>query len=130
MTDKFRKNIPGFIITGAALLGYLLLRRLTGFYIPCPFRMITGLKCPGCGVTRMIEALLTFDFVRAYEANPFLLVTLPFLVFEVIYEFFLSHKNLAFKRINAVLLCLYCAALIIFGIIRNAGTIRARFIGY
>ncbi len=127
MTEKFRKNILGFIITGAALLGYLLFRRLTGFYIPCPFRLITGLKCPGCGVTKMIEALLTFDFARAYEANSFLLVTLPFLIFEIIYEFFLSHKNLAFKRINTVLLCVYCAALIIFGIARNSEIIRSRF---
>ncbi|MBQ9360494.1 MAG: DUF2752 domain-containing protein [Lachnospiraceae bacterium] len=127
MTDKFRKNILGFIITGAALLGYLLLRRLTGFYIPCPFRLITGLKCPGCGVTKMIEALLMLDFTQAYEANPFLFVTLPFLIFEIIYEFFLPHKNLAFKRINTVLLCAYCAALIIFGIARNTELIKARF---
>ena len=73
----------------------------------------------------MLEALLTLDFARAYEANPFLLVTLPFLVFEVIYEFFLPHESPAFKRINTVLLCIYCAALIIFGIARNAETIKA-----
>ncbi len=130
MKDRLRKNIQGLIITGAALLGYLLLRRLTGLYIPCPFRLITGLKCPGCGVTVMIEALLMFDFARAYESNPFLFITLPFLVFEVIYEFFLSHKNVAFKRINTALLCAYCAALIMFGIARNSEVIMARFMHF
>ena len=30
---------------------YLLAGIFFGFYIPCPFRAVTGFKCPGCGLS-------------------------------------------------------------------------------
>lgn len=40
----------------------------------CPFKALTGLDCPGCGVTRMIHALLHGDVVAAWHFNAVLLV--------------------------------------------------------
>ena len=51
----------------------------TGLAVPCPFHAVTGLQCPGCGVTRMCLALLRLNFAAAWAANPGLLVLLPLL---------------------------------------------------
>ncbi len=67
------------IILGIAL-AYLIFVLCAGFGIPCLFYEITGLKCPGCGITKMFISLSKLDFVSAFWHNPFLLTTGPFLV--------------------------------------------------
>jgi hypothetical protein len=122
--DKAKK-IRTLAVAAGVLVIYGIFVSATGIAIPCVFHRITGLQCPGCGSTRMLSAMLRLDIKGAYAANPFLLVTSPFLAFEVIYEFILTHDNLHFKRVNNVLLIIYCAALIIFGIVRNLSAFRA-----
>ena len=67
----------------------------------------------------MAAALLSLDIKSAFKANPFLLITSPFLAFEIIYEVFFSVRNTPFYRFNDILLIVYSAALIFFGILRN-----------
>ena len=64
---------------GLPLLGicYGLLVSRIGFGIPCLFRLITGLKCPGCGVTHMALCLLRGDLSGAFYENPVVLMLLP-----------------------------------------------------
>ena len=45
--------------------------------LPCPFRLVTGLACPGCGITTMLLALGRGDIAAAFAANPFLFATAP-----------------------------------------------------
>ena len=67
------------------LLGlcYAAFIHITGWAIPCPFRLVTGLKCPGCGVTTMCLALLRLDFIGAWQANAGLLLAAPLLLTAV-----------------------------------------------
>ena len=60
-------------------LGYAAFIHLTGWAVPCLFRQMTGLKCPGCGVTSMCLALLRLDFAAAFRWNPGLMALSPFL---------------------------------------------------
>ncbi|MBQ9086729.1 MAG: DUF2752 domain-containing protein [Clostridia bacterium] len=54
-------------------LSYLLLIRSTPFVgIPCFFHEMTGLCCPGCGLTRGIVALSRGDILLALGYNPLL----------------------------------------------------------
>jgi hypothetical protein len=46
----------------------------------CPFRRVTGLPCPGCGLTRAWVLALHGRCLQALEANPFVLITLPLAV--------------------------------------------------
>ena len=114
-----KQALKNILILAAVVAAYMLLRQLTGFYIPCFFHSITGFQCPGCGSTRMLAALMRLDFAAAYSYNPFLFVSLPFLAFECIYEFCFTHDNKTFARINNVILGLYCAAALVFGVMRN-----------
>jgi Protein of unknown function (DUF2752) len=44
--------------------------------IVCPFRLATGLPCPGCGLTRSWVFIAHGDFAAAVGANPFGFVTM------------------------------------------------------
>jgi len=49
--------------------------------VVCPFRVVTGLPCPTCGLTRATHWLVHGDVVRALTTNPFdtvfLLIIVP-----------------------------------------------------
>jgi hypothetical protein len=36
----------------------------------CLFRAVTGLPCPGCGVTRALIAIARGDYRKAWRLNP------------------------------------------------------------
>lgn len=54
-------------VTGPALTSTL------GF-VPCPVRTVTGVSCPGCGMTRACVALSAGDVGAAWHAQPFVFV--------------------------------------------------------
>jgi hypothetical protein len=37
----------------------------------CPFKVLTGIPCPGCGMTRAILSIIKGDFHGAFGYNPF-----------------------------------------------------------
>ena len=55
----------------------------TGFFPSCPFRLLTGFNCPGCGSTRGLHRLLHGDVVGAFEFNPLMVLMLPFLLYAL-----------------------------------------------
>lgn len=126
-SDDIRSKKRGFLfhlmgrITPFFILGvvYFIWLKMTEIYIPCLFRQITCCKCPGCGITAMCVNIGTFNFFDAFCANPFIFITLPFIVFEIVYCEFLSFRKRKMPMWNNLLLVLYCVGLIAFGIIRN-----------
>ncbi len=46
----------------------------------CPFRMLTGWDCPGCGSQRMLHSLLHGEFSEAWHHNALLMATIPLLI--------------------------------------------------
>ena len=44
---------------------------------PCPYLVLTGLACPGCGLTRAAHFLLHGDIARAFAYNPWAFVGTP-----------------------------------------------------
>ena len=51
------------------------------FYPSCPFLLMTGLQCPGCGTTRALALLTHGDVLGAIGMNLLLAVMLPVLAF-------------------------------------------------
>ena len=47
----------------------------------CPVVFITGLPCPGCGMTRAVLCLMHLDFAGAWQMHPFVYVLLVFLIY-------------------------------------------------
>lgn len=69
-------------LAALTLLGIYLLRtydpNVAGNpFLPCLFRKMTGLYCPGCGLTRALHALVHFDLLRAIRMNAFFILSAP-----------------------------------------------------
>lgn len=56
----------------AALAGYGLLFRYGGVALFCPIRRLTGLSCPGCGLTHALGALVSGHPLTALSYNALL----------------------------------------------------------
>lgn len=54
-------------IIASIILIYLL---LDVFVIGCPIKLLTGLSCPGCGMTRAYLSLLNLDIKKAFAYHP------------------------------------------------------------
>ncbi|MCR4828984.1 MAG: DUF2752 domain-containing protein [Bacteroidales bacterium] len=46
----------------------------------CPFKMLTGWDCAACGNQRVLYSLLHGDFRAAFLYNPFLCISLPYII--------------------------------------------------
>ncbi len=92
-----------------------------GVYIPCVFRMITGLKCPGCGISHMCLDLLRFRFRSAFFDHPVLFVLLPVMGVIALKKFY-EYVKTGNKRLSSIenkIMVASIVILILFGIIRN-----------
>ena len=107
------------ILTGIGAL-YALFIHFTGMGIPCPIYSITGLQCPGCGISRMVLALLHLDFSAAFHYNPVVLCLLPLLILTATRKIYLYIRYGRNKdRFCDVLIWIMIAVLMLFGILRN-----------
>lgn len=113
------RKILFLLLVCCAGLAFLVWVRCGGAGIPCVFHEVTGLKCPGCGITRMIAALSAGDLGAAWRANPFLLATLPYLIFLLAYNAFRWVRNERTGPKFEAAAVVYCAGLVIFGVLRN-----------
>lgn len=81
-----RRIVVGTASVGAVAAGASAYLYLANPYNPgpplfvCPFAMLTGLDCPGCGGQRMAYDLMHFDLLSAAHNNLFLLLVLPVLL--------------------------------------------------
>lgn len=71
------------LLAGAAYL-FVFEPGKTGFFPACPFRLLTGFTCPGCGTTRALHQILHGDFAAAFVLNPVLVLAIPFLLFALL----------------------------------------------
>ncbi len=102
-------------------MGYAFFFVKTGIAIPCMFHLITGLYCPGCGVSRMCLSILQGDFQRAFFYNPMLFLMLPLLVFYFIRQAvnYIRGVKWQMSKWESVVWKVLVVVLIIFGVVRN-----------
>lgn len=92
----------------------------TGFMPKCIVHAVTGYDCPGCGLQRMIHALLHLDFYGAWHANAFLLCSLPYLAFMVLVDMRRHSWTKLYQAVNSMpAIIIYSVAIIAWGIGRN-----------
>lgn len=123
-TPPLRASLLAVAALAAAATGFVLLRLFDpnaagSPFPPCIFRSITGLYCPGCGITRMLHALAHGDLARAARMNAMVLAMLPALALMVANE--LGSRRILPAAIARPLYSapLWLAVVVAFGILRN-----------
>lgn len=89
--------------------------------VPCIFYKITGLMCPGCGVSRLCMALIRLDFYGAFKANSaiFCLIPLWTIVFGVQAVRYVRYGSKKLKGWQDLSLYFSAVVLVAYGVIRN-----------
>ena len=80
---KSRSAWVAMILTGivVVLIYYAYDPAASRWFPRCPFLLLTGLQCPGCGSQRAVHSLLHLDVMSALHYNSLLVVSLPAVLF-------------------------------------------------
>ena len=120
------KRIQTLCIKTGGLLGaglfYAFICILAGHpLVPCLFHTVTGLYCPGCGVSRMCLSILSLDFASAFKANAAVFLLLPpGLVMAL--RMAVRYVRTGNTRPTQVQTCVFyvmVGVLLVFGVVRN-----------
>jgi Protein of unknown function (DUF2752). len=70
--DRRRNEWRNLLLLHLAVLAAVLLymTALVKLKIYCPIRYVTGVPCPGCGMSRALGCLLRLDFIGSLRCNP------------------------------------------------------------
>ena len=117
---KILKEYKSFIVFCIGFLIISIIKYLfTGSGIPCIFSEITGLSCPGCGISRMLISMLKLEFYQAFRYNPLVFILL--IISSIISVIILILRYKFNKKVvipNWIYMCLL-VNLIAYGILRN-----------
>ena len=107
-------------VLGAALAVLFLFDPASvSIYPQCLFRRATGLDCPGCGGLRAAHQLLHGNVQAAFHLNPFFLLLAPVLLAVALRGLWLRRQKDRTDAVRPVWIWIFCAALIVFGVLRN-----------
>jgi len=108
MKQLDKKKLKEYSTLAFTVLLVIALMYVSG--IGCPIRYMTGIPCPGCGMSRACVSLILLDFEQALRYHP-MVYAMP--IFVVLY-IWARHKG---KSGNAIL-WIACALFIITYLIR------------
>jgi len=95
--------------------------------IVCGFRQMSGLPCPGCGLTRSVCSISHGHFGAAWEFNPFGYVFYVAMVLTLLWPLLIRripglNSFVATSRLGTVLPIMLVAAMVIYGVARMFST--------
>ena len=114
-------GIGTLVILGS--LYFFLFLLPSNLQIPCVFYELTGLFCPGCGMSRALISLMRLDIRGAFSNNLLMLIILPCFIIYIplfISNFIKTGKTLGLEKVfPKKMLYLFLIIVIVFGIMRN-----------
>ena len=81
MPERIRRGLNGLLVL--LLLGALAYASALLFGWNCPVKYLTGVPCPGCGLSRALAALLRLDFRAALRLHPMIFVLPPVVLYAL-----------------------------------------------
>lgn len=111
------------LLTGIAITYKYLDPAVVPIFPRCPFRLLTGYLCPGCGSQRAIHHLLNLDLPGAWRMNPLLVIALPYLALLLLLQP-LAHRSPRCARLRDLLVgyrasVVILVVILLFWVVRN-----------
>lgn len=103
------------------LLVYLKMNFYGIFVIGCIINRKTGVICPTCNFTDLLQYALKLDFKNAFLSNQYMFITLPFWCMVAMYYLIYYVKTGRFandKKVNILTIILVITG-VIFSVLRN-----------
>lgn len=128
--DKKKKISICIVITllVIALTGVILVKIYNpeeeSFFIPCMLHKLTGIKCPGCGMTRSVHYLVNGNIKQAIWYN-LMLIPIIILVMYALYRYvryLIKDEEIINKTLEKALK-VFLVILLIFWVTRNLTTL-------
>jgi hypothetical protein len=93
-------------------------------YLPCPFHMLTGFHCPGCGSLRALHHVLHGHLTIAFWLNPLMVLALPFLGYSFLSYLMVGIRGRSLPNIFLPASCIwiYLGVVLLFWGMRNIST--------
>ena len=118
---RFKKAVlvtAFFLAVGLIYAGFV---HLTGLNVPCIFRVVTGIRCPGCGMTHALMALFRLEWEEAIRYN--LLIPL-FIFYTILLYIHCAYQYIKKGKYNLtcgsyVADAIFLAVVCIWGVARN-----------
>lgn len=83
----------------------------------CPFKLLTGLKCSGCGAQRAVHFLFNFEISKAFHENALLVCSIPYLIGGVVVDNVKNKKERiqSFQNLFFGIKAIYIVLIVIIG---------------
>jgi hypothetical protein len=111
-------------VLGASVLLHLRDPHRSGSWGYCPWLLLTGTYCPGCGGLRAVNDLTHGDVVAAASSNLLFVSSIPFLVLawaRTTADRWRGVVRRTSSRRQVVLACVFAAVALLFSVLRNTG---------
>jgi hypothetical protein len=105
-----------------ALLYFFFDARQFTFFPKCPFYVLTGLYCPGCGSQRAISSLLHGEILPAIHFNLLLVTCLPLLFYSAVISvanYFNKRQIIKLIFYSPLFVKTFLVVVVCFAIVRN-----------
>lgn len=111
---------PTVIILAIGFI-YIIVHRLTGLTVFCPFYQFLHIYCPGCGISRMFFHLARFEIAEAFSSNCVIFCMLPIALIMALYHAYkyLRYGSAKLNKFENVLIYIAIGILVVFAIVRN-----------
>jgi hypothetical protein len=117
----FRAATPATLLAAVAIVLLWFPPSCNGFYPQCPIYAALHLKCPGCGATRALAALLHGHLNQALHRNALITLLLPFALGYgiVCYWRILRNESYRWPRLPTAAIYAVATTAVLFTILRN-----------
>ena len=117
------KNIKTKIILSLIVIllctSFFFLYTKINILILCVFHELTGLYCPGCGITRCLIAIIKLEFVQAFRYNMLAFILLPLFIFIAIKKYYCWILNKQCSLFSNRFYIVLAIITVLFGLLRN-----------
>ena len=117
---NMKKGIWGVLLLLAVVVYFGFDPSVNAWFPKCPFLMLTGWKCPGCGSQRAIHSLLHLDVLSALRYNFLLVASLPVSAVLLCAETVRESRPMCYAKVHRVVyIWIYFVIVCVWWLLRN-----------